>query len=207
MKYTHQKSSDKMWKDETGVEIPFNRTTKVERLHERLSVKVAKQALLLNQRLQSFNSLISELSQTAFDEYMLSQGIEGSNQKNFIWYNFDKSIKIEIKVNEPIVFDDLKIQASQVKLEEFLKKELHSNNEFVKSLILDAFNTSRGKLDTKKILMLTKHEARVNKPLFSEAVKLINEAITRPTSKTYRRVWIKDESGKYENIELNLSGM
>ena len=74
-------------------------------------------------------------------------------------------------------------------------------------MVIEAFETSKGAIDTKKVLSLTKHKDRVNNKLFSEAVLLINQAIRRPKSKTYRRVWIKDGSGKYQNVELNLSSL
>jgi hypothetical protein len=75
-------------------------------------------------------------------------------------------------------------------------------------MIIDAFETQRsGSLDTKQVLKLTSYEDKVKSPKFSEAIKLIREAIRRPKSKTYRRVWVKDEEGKYQNVELNLSSL
>lgn len=208
MKYNQQKASDKVWTDESGTEIPYNRTTKVERLHERSSAKIAKAALDVNKRLVAFNDLISQLSQEAFDAYMKSKGIEKKTKGNFTWYNFDRSIKIEINVNEPIVFDSLTITAAKEKLDEFLDANIESKNAFIKQMIIDAFETQRsGSLDTKQVLKLTSYEDKVKSPKFSEAIKLIREAIRRPKSKTYRRVWILDEAGKYQNVELNLSSL
>lgn len=208
MKYNTQKSSDKVWTDESGTEIPYNRTTKVERLHERSSSKIAKAAIDVNRKLVEFNDMITELSQEAFDEYMNSKGIDKITKGNYTWFNFDRSIKIEISVSEPIVFDSLTITAAKQKLDEFLDANIESKNTFIKQMIIDAFETQRsGSLDTKQVLKLTSYEDKVNSARFSEAIKLIREAIRRPKSKAYRRVWIKDESGKYQNIELNLSSL
>jgi hypothetical protein len=207
MNYNQQKSSDKLWADESGTQIPYNRITKSERLNERSTVKVVKAALDVNKRLKSLNDLITELSEEAYEAYMLSKDIKKKSKGNWDWYNFDRSIKIEISVNQPIIFDSLTITAAKEKLDEFLDNQLSSKNEFVKAMVIEAFETSRGAIDTKKVMSLTKHENRVNNKLFSEAVLLINQAIRRPKSKTYRRVWIKDESGKYQNIELNLSSL
>ena len=208
MSYTTQKASDKIWTDESGMEIPYNRTTKVERLHERSSYKIIKAALDINKRLMAFNELIATLSQEAYDSYMKSKGIDKITKGNYTWYNFDRSIKIEINVNEPIVFDSLTITAAKQKFDEFLSESIESKNQFIKSMIIDAFEAQRsGNLDTKQVLKLTRYEDKVKSPKFSEAIKLIREAIRRPKSKTYRRVWMKDASGKYENIELNLSSL
>jgi|AntRauMFilla1563_2_1112583.scaffolds.fasta_scaffold00097_8 hypothetical protein len=208
MVYKQQRSKSQFWQDEAGISIPYNRVNKVERLHERLAAKIAKEAIATNKKLAALNELLKEYSQQAYDAYLNSEGIDPANRKgNFIWHNFDGSIKIEVNVNEPIVFDSLIITAAKHKLDEFLDVQLASKNEFVKAMVIEAFETSRGKMDTKKVLGLTKHEERVNAPLFSEAVALINKAIRRPKSKTYRRVWLKDSEGQYQAVELNLSSL
>lgn len=202
------KSTDKTWIDESGTSIPYNRINKVERLHERYSAKIAKVALDVNKRLQAFNQMISELSQEAYDAYMLSKNITKKSKGNYTWFNFNRSIKIEINVNEPIVFDSLIITAAKEKLDVFLDNNVESKNEFVKKMVIDAFETHHnGQLDVKQVLKLTRYEDKIKNKLFSEAIKLIREAIRRPKSKIYRRVWIKDENGQYQNIELNLSSL
>lgn len=208
MNYNNQKASDKIWTDENGTEIPYSRTTKVERLHERSSNKVVKAALDVNKRLHALNDLLVDLSQEAYDSYMKSKGIDKKSKGNYTWYNFDRSVKIEVNVSEPIVFDSLTITAAKEKLDEFLDANIESKNSFIKQMIIDAFETQRsGSLDTKQVLKLTSYEDKVKSPKFSEAIKLIREAIRRPKSKTYRRVWVKDEDGKYQNVELNLSSL
>ncbi len=208
MNYRIYKPKDKLWVDESGAQIPNNRINKVERLHERCAGKIIKQALDINKRLLSFNQMLSELSQEAFDAYMQSKGIDKKTKGNFTWYNFDRSVKIEVNVNEPIVFDDLTITAAKTVLDEFLGQEITSKNDFVKPMIIDAFKSQRnGSLDVKQVLKLTKWEDRVNKPSFTKAMNLIREAIRRPKTKTYRRVWIKSKDGDYKIVELNLSKM
>jgi hypothetical protein len=36
---------------------------------------------------------------------------------------------------------------------------------------------------------------------------LIDESISRPKSKSYHKIWLKNEEGKYEAIELNFSSL
>lgn len=208
MKYSIQKSSNPVWVDESGTEIPYNRTTKVERLHERYAGRIVKKALDATKRLKDLNNMLTELSEEAYEAYMESKGVCKRTKGNFTWFNFDRSVKIEININEPIVFDDLSITAAREKLDEFLEKNIESSNDFIKPMVIDAFKTQRtGSLDTKQVLKLTRYEDKINSPLFSEAIKLIKEGIRRPKSKTYRRVWIKDDKGKYEIVELNISSL
>lgn len=205
--YNQQRAKDQFWKDEAGVEIPYSRTTKVERLHERSAAKVTRAAIAVHEKLAAFNELLTAASEEAYEAFMASKNITKKGKGNFLWHNFDRSIKIEVNVNQPIVFDDLTITAAKEKLDEFLDNQLEAKNQFVKSMVIEAFETSKGSVDTKKVLSLTKHEERINAPLFSEAVALINQAIRRPKSKTYRRVWVKGADGKYQIIELNLSSL
>ena len=208
MKITHT-SKDQMWENETGTLIPFNRTTPFEKIHERHSAKLVKEALVINKRLADYKTLMQTLSAEAYDAFMLEKQIDKKEKKgNFTWYNFNRTIKIEVAISERIEFDDLTIQAAKEKLDQFLNVNIISKNQFAKELVMDAFETQRKQqLDVKKVLGLTRHKSRINDPLFSEAVDLIEQAIRRPESKTYFRIWLKDETGKYNNVDLNLSSI
>ncbi|MDT8346516.1 MAG: DUF3164 family protein [Flavobacteriaceae bacterium] len=205
---THQKSNSEFWYDENNVAIPYNRTTRSERLMERHAARILKQAESLNAKLAEFKTLVRDLCREAYDAFMAEKGIDKETKGNFTWYNFNRSIKIEVSINERIEFDDLTIEAAKARFDAFLKDNITSKNQFAKEMIIDAFETQRaGKLDVKRILQLTRYEDKINDDLFSEAVKLINEAIRRPDSKTYFRVWRKDDDGKYQNIDLNFSSI
>jgi len=202
------KTSDQMWEDESGVSIPFNRITKAERLMERHSAKILRDALAANNKLIALRDTISDLSMEAYQAFMEEKNSNKETKGNFSWFNFNRSIKIEVSISEPIKFDDLTIQAAKQKFDVFFDGNVTSKNDYVKPMILDAFQTQRsGNLDTGKILSLIRHERKINDPLFSEAVSLIQESIRRPKSKTYYRVWLKDETGAYKNIDLNLSSL
>lgn len=208
MKVTTFKSTDKEWIDESGTTIPYNRTTKVERLMERSSAKILREALAVNKKLIAFRNSISDLSMEAYDAFMKAKDSKRATKGNFTWYNFNRSIKIEISISESIKFDDLTISAAKEKFDRFLEENVTSKNDFVKPMILDAFQTQRNaQLDTKRVLGLIRYEVKIKNQLFTDAVKLIQESIRRPKSKTYYRVWVKDESGAYQNIELNLSSI
>jgi hypothetical protein len=207
MKITHT-SKDTIWIDESNASIPFNRITPTEKLFERSSAKLLKVALSLNKQLVEFKKLIQEASAEAFDAFMKSKEIIKESKGNFTWYNFNRSIKIEVSNSEPIKFDDLTILAAKDYLDQFLNENIESKNEFVKDMIKDAFSTQRnGQLDVKQVLKITKYKVRVGNELFTKACDCIIEAIRRPTSKTYFRIWVKDESGQYNNVELNISSI
>lgn len=204
----NQNSKDKTWVDETGMNIPYNRTTSVERLMERKSAMLMARALAVNQQLSEFKKQLQEICDEVYEKFMVSKGGTDPKAKgNFTWFNFDRSIKIEVSINERILFDDLTIKVAQERLNEFLAIAVDSKFAYVKDLINDAFATSRGKMDAKKVLSLLRYRDRINHPLFTEATKLIEQAVRRPDQKTYFRIWLKDDEGAYQAVELNFSNI
>jgi hypothetical protein len=203
-----QKSTDQMWVDESGTRIPYNRTTKVERLMEKQSARLLREAQVLNKKLQELKKLINDVSIEAYEAFMNEKGIDTKDRKgNFTWYNFDRSIKVEVAINEAIKFDDMTIGAAKEKLDQFLNQSIDSKVEFVKDLIFDAFNTSRGKLDAGKVLGLLKYRSKIKHQSFTEAMDLIEQSVRRPSSRTYYRIWTRDDNGKYSAVELNFSAI
>lgn len=198
-----------MWVDENGTKIPTNRLTKGEKVQEKKASILLRSALSANKALQGFKEQIKEACDEVEDAVLTENGVSRSeNYKgSFTWFNFDRSIKVERKVSEPMSFDDLIISAAKQKLDEFLGLTIESKHEFVREMINSAFETTKGKLDPKKVMPLLRYESKVNHKLFTEACRLITKAQRRPDSKTYYRVWVKNDEGKFEAIELNFSNI
>jgi hypothetical protein len=197
------------WRDETGIKIPVNRITKAEKLAERKAEQIVKKAVDLNKRLATFKHYLKEAAQEVFEAFVKENGgkVKPDHKGNFTFYSFNRGVKIEVNISEPIDFDDITIGLAQEKLQEFLEKNINADNAFIKEMVIDAFKTRRGKLDAKRVLDLTRYKDKVNKPLFTEAVGLINKAIRRKPTKTYYKVFLKDDEGQYKNIELNFSNV
>lgn len=203
-----QKPKDKVWHDETGQPIPYSRTTPLERLNERITAKIHKEAVTLNKRLSAFKKETARLCDEAYRAYMKEHKIQVGEQKgNYTLHNFNRSIKIEVSVSDRISFDDMGIAAAKLKFDEFLSKNVEAKNAFVKEMVLHAFETSRGRLDTKRIMNLLRYRSKVKDPLFREAVDLLEGAIRRPDSRVYFRVWERLPEGGYKAIDLNFSSI
>ena len=196
------------WLDETNAKIPANRLTKVEKMMEYSATKVVNDAIKLNKQMVSFKSKINTICNDVYRNFLRDKNIEITGRKgNFTWYNFDRSIKIEVDVHETITFDDMTITAAREKLDMFIEQNVEGKIDFIKELVNDSFKTSRGKLDAKKVLSLIRYRSKIKDELFNEALTLIEDSIRRPASRTYYRVFVKDETGKYQSVELNLSNI
>lgn len=203
-----QKSSSPLWRDETGMEIPFNRITPYERLAERTTAKLAKEAEKVHNGLTEFKTLIKNEAIKLYEAFCKeNNGKIGQGKGNATFYNFDRSIKFEVAVNEAISFDENTIALAKTKLDDLLSEGLGGAKEWVKELVMDAFQTSGGKLDPKKILGLRRHAQRINDPRYDEVMKLIDKGIRKPKSKEYFRVWVRASNGEYDDIQLNFSAI
>jgi hypothetical protein len=207
----NNQQKSKMWFDESGQSIPANRITRSEKLRERHAAKLAATAADLNSRLSAFKSLINDFSKEVYESFLEENNISSEARKgNFTWYNFDRSIKVEMSINEQIAFDDMLIHAAKEKFDQFLTDNTSSVEEMIRGLLMHAFETSKGRLDTKRVMNLLQYRQRVDAkkyPLFHEALDLVQKAIRKPKSRTYFRVWVRDDSGEYQNIDLNFSSV
>ncbi len=202
-----QTSKDQFWLDEKGIKIPYNRTTALERKMENKAFSILKKAVDEHNRIKKFKRELADICSDIYDQYMSEKKVKPS-KGNFTWYNFNRTIKIEASIKDRIEFDDLAIEAAKAKLQEFLDNNVEAKDQFIKDLVLDAFQTSRGKLDVKKVLSLVRYRSKIKSKLFQEAVNLIEEGIRRPDSKMYFRIWQKNpETGKYEDVQLNFSSI
>lgn len=204
-----QKPADKKWLDEEGDLIPYERTNKYERAAESAIAKLAKEALVINSKLEIFKAQIRQTAQDLYDKFVeQNEGkIQGKGKGNITLYNFNRSIKVEVAINEPIHFDEEFIKLAKAELDAFIKDSLGESSKWIEPLILSAFEKSRGELDTDKVLSLKKHAARITDERYHKAMKFIDQAINRPTSKEYYRVWIRNDQGQFQNVQLNFSAI
>jgi hypothetical protein len=206
MNQLHNQSKEKIWKDEAGNSIPVSHIKKVEKVNERITFNVAKEAIKSSEQLKKLKAFIANNVEEAFEAFRQEyKGNKEDFKGNITLYNFDRSIKIERRVSEAIQFDDLIIQMAKSKLDKFLRDGVSAKNDVIKEMVLEAFSTARGKLDVKKILGLKRYADRITDPRYAEAMSLIDQAIRRPDSATYFRVWIKNDQGHYEAVPLALS--
>lgn len=201
----------KAWKDETGLEIPANRITKSEKMREAATEKLLKKADKLNRLLAEFKDEFIETSDEVYATILEENGAKASDRKgNFIFHNFDRSVKVETDVQDRIVFDDAMIAVAKQHFDEFLTSNTSGIDSMIRELINDAFNSTRGKLDTRKVMSLVKYRSRIpadKYPQFHAAINAIEKGMSRPSSKRYFRISQRDTEGKYNAIDLNFSSI
>lgn len=205
-----KKQNGSNWLDETGAAIPANRVTKAEKFKESAASRLAKKAIALSDKLAEYKTEISNTCAEVIEIVRKENEIKSNSKGNFTWYNFDQSIKVEVNINEAIRFDEVLIDGAKQKLLHIIENNVQAE-DFIKSIIVDAFQTTNGRLDTKRVLGLKRHTTRISNKVvraeWDEAMSLIDKSITRPESKSYYRISIKNSEGKFENVDLNFSSV
>mgnify|MGYP003602493529 CR=1 FL=1 len=203
-------SKDKFWIDESGTQIPYNRTTPIERKKEKHAAAILKKGQSVFKILSELKAAVREASEEVLNAEREASNVKLSEKGNYTWYNFDRSIKIQVDVSEPIKFEEIKIASAKEKLMNLIRTNI-SGDEFIISIAEDAFQTSSGRLDPAKILGLRKYSSRIKneaiKVEWEATMKLIDSSITRPKSKSYYKIWVKNTEGQYEGVELNFSNI
>ncbi|MGE0931697.1 DUF3164 family protein [Peijinzhouia sedimentorum] len=202
-----QKSSQSLWLDESGREIPYKRITKFERLAERTTARLAKEAVSVHDKLVAFKKLMQKEAEAMYAAFEKENGQIGKGKGSATFYNFDRTIKVQVKMSERITFDENTIELAKNKLDELLEDGLTGAKDFVRPLVMDAFETSAGKLDTKRVLGLRRHASRIKDSRYDEAMRLIDQSIRTPISKEYFQIWLMDENGEYQDVQLNFASV
>lgn len=206
---TIQTIKDKVWTDETGLQIPSTRINAFERLRESSIGKILESSRKASAALVDLKGTIEAEVQRIIEAHDKEHGSKDAKPRkgNITLYSFNRAVKVEVSVQDKIDFDSLLIGQCQGKLLQFLDNNLDAKTEFVKDIVLEAFSTTKGNLDAKKVIGLLKFRSKIKAQLFQEALDLLEKSITNPSSKRYFRVYVRDEAGKYNAIELNFSNV
>ncbi len=171
---------------------------KVVRQHIKTAEKLA--ALLLKLKNDAMKD-IEAIREAMYADNKVKEGSKG----NMLIQTFDKSLKIEVAIAERIEFSDL-INVAQEKINQYLKEKTGNGiDSEIAELINLAFKTTKGKLDTKRILSLFK--LQIKHSLWIEAMELLKKSIETNSSKTYIRFWKKDENGSLKSIVLDIANV
>ena len=127
-----------------------------------------------------------------------------------IVFHFPQSIldiligKVQKNVSDRIEFDE-NINFAQQKLSEFIAAKTDGADQELRELVNSAFTTTRGRLDTKRIMSL--FSLKINHPLWNEAMELIKRSISVNNTVRYLTLWVRNDYGRYEQINLNFSNI
>lgn len=198
-----QKNTSKTWLDHRGNEVPRDYVPKFDRYNEIQVSKIFNAAIKLNEQIARFKAMSYEIADALYAEMLRNANIAPSDRKgNYTLTSFDKSIRIEVNVNELIEFDE-NINLAQMKLQEFIENKTKGVDIDIVALVNQAFTTRKGRLDKARIFGL--FSLNITHPLWQESMELIRKSINRNSTVRYMEISEKDENGRYIPIRLNFA--
>lgn len=205
-------SKDKVWVDPKGMEVPFSRVFKPEKLKEKACADIHALALKAEQSLKALNDKVYAISDNLYKEAMAALHAEGKKQTkgNFTYYNFDRSFKVEIDMQDRLEYDSLKMDAAKAKFDQYIAQHTQGNDELIVALIGDAFTNSKGSVDHKKVQNLLSYQHRFKGEkyaLWHDGCNLLAAAGTVVSSKRYTRIFVRNAQGEYQALTLNFSSL
>ena len=195
----------KEWINHKGEKVPAPYVPAIDKKKERYTNKMLKEAEKLEKRLMQLKSDILTQGDELYAEILREAKIKATERKgNYSLFSFDKSVKIEVSVQNRIEFND-NINLAQEKINEFLEKKSKGSDMELMELVNNAFKTKKGRLDSKRILGL--FGLNIKNKTWLEAMELIKKSIETNNSKRYVNVWKRDAEGEYKIVQLNFSAV
>ncbi len=191
--------------DHKGHLVPINQIKPIDLMRDELVKGIVEEALVTQKQLRDFKfnafgdvAAFIELSAERYDVQI------GGKKGNATFYSFDGKYKIQRAVNENMTFDE-GILAAKALIQECLDDWTQDSNGNLKALVNRAFEVDKeGNLSTNRILGLRQVQIN-NEPRWTKAMDAISNSLQVTDSKSYIRIYERDENGKYHPISLDIA--
>lgn len=195
----------KEWRDHKGNMIPTNYISPYDKRKEVVLRKLLKKADAINVRLVDFKSELQANLEALYAQMLKEYNSEPSEfNESKTFYNFDRSIKIEVSIDDVITFGD-RINVAQQKLKEFMAAKSEGVDGDLMLIVNQAFTTTKGRLDKARIFNLFK--LNIKHPKWEEAMQLIKDSIETNSTRRYFNVYRRDDNGDYKRVSLNITAL
>jgi len=186
--------------------VPIEQIKEVDLLRDDFVMKAVEAAQYENDALADFKKKLTEDMNAFLDLSAEQYGVKlGGGKGNIQLTSFDGKYRITREISERIEFDE-RLQAAKALVDECLNEWTKFASSEVRTLIYHAFEPDKtGRINTKRILGLRK--LKIEHPTWMRAMEAIGDAITVTGSCVYHRFYERDEQGKYQQINLDFSGV
>ncbi|MFW5499616.1 MULTISPECIES: DUF3164 family protein [unclassified Maridesulfovibrio] len=189
-----------------GHQVPLDQVKEIDKLrHEtvmELVGQVHNERKVMSRLKGRMMGDIEAFVQTSLEEYGVKRG---GKKGNVTLHSFDGKYKIERAMQEHMVFDE-RLEAAETLIGECLQEWSEGSPGELKAVINDAFKVdSEGRVKVGRILGLRR--LKINDERWNEAIRAINDSLQIVGSKSYVRVYERQEDGSYEALSLNMASI
>jgi hypothetical protein len=192
--------------DAKGALWPVENIREIDRLRNDLVGEIVARTRAQSEALAQFKAAvfgdIEAFVQLSGEKYGVNMG---GKKGNVSLLSFDGRYKVQRAVSESLVFDE-RLQIAKELVNQCIHLWSEGSRSEIRALINDAFQVDKeGRVNTARILGLRRLEITDEK--WQKAMQAIGESIQVAGSKTYFRVYERDDSGQYQPISLDIAAV
>lgn len=192
--------------NDKGHLIPVDKIKEIDKLRDETVKKLVGQAISLQIQMRSIKEQVFgefhnfvELSAQEYDTQI------GGKKGNVTLMSFDGKYKVQIAIQDNLVFDE-RLQVAKSLIDECLREWTADSNDNIKAIIDNAFAVDKeGKINIRRVLSL--RSLNITDDKWQKAMQAISDATQVISSKEYMRFYEQDEHGKYQQISLDFANL
>lgn len=192
------------WLDAQGQAVPMRYIDQSVRERDHLVRQIFRKGLRLQRRvIQTKCDVVSLI-----DDYLdnLAKKHDARWKGNAELLAFDGRLKVEIKMNETLEFDE-RLQLAKQKIDSCLRRWTGDARSEIRAIIGRAFQVDqKGKINVRSILTL--RQFRFKDPQWQEAMRLISDSLRIRSTRRYVNLYRRDvNTGRFVLVPLNWSAI
>jgi len=192
--------------DAKGNLVPEKNIRAIDQARDELVGELASEAKRLHALLAAFklraHADIAAFVQLSAEQYRV---VIGGKKGNVTLLTFDGRYKIIRQIQESIRFDE-RLQAAKALIDACLVEWTEGASPEIRAIINDAFRMDhQGNIRTGQVLQLRR--LQIEDDRWQRAMVAIGEAVQVVGSKSYVRIYERDDKGTYQPITLDMAGV
>jgi hypothetical protein len=192
--------------DAQGRLVPLETIKEVDLQRDALVKGVVAKAKEMSGQLALFRAAVMDQIQAFVAESAEKFGVKiGGAKGNITLLSFDGALKVVFAVNDFISFDE-RLQVAKQLVDKCIRKWSEGSRPEIIALVNDAFDVDKtGRVSAGKILALRRLD--IEDKDWRKAMDAIGQSLTVVRTKSYVRVYERDEHGEYQPIALDVAGV
>lgn len=193
-------------RNEKGHQVPLELINQIDQTRDQVVRELVLSAKAMHEALSKFKGQVFG-DVAAFITLSAEQyGVElGGKKGNVTLYSFDGQLKIQLAIQENIVFDE-RLQAAKALIDECIEEWSVGSDPKIKVLVHDAFKADKeGNINTGRVLGLRRLDIKDDK--WTRAMTAIGESLQVVGSKQYMRFYERVGEDKYLPITLDMAAI
>ncbi|EGV38435.1 DUF3164 family protein [Neisseria weaveri] len=190
--------------DAKGNLVPVANIREIDLLRDELVMELAGKAAEVQQHISDFKREamddIAAFVQLSADRYDVKVG---GKKGNISLHSFDGSYRVQLAMQDTLVFDEGLIAAKAL-IDECINEWTEGSRTELKTLINAAFQVdSQGNISTTRVLGLRRLQISDDK--WKRAMDALSDSLKVHISKPFVRVYRRDDAGDYQLVNLDIA--